>query len=294
MQLEIVGKKGRVLRSIAHNGQIYAEAPKGGEYQIRLRNTSAFRRLAVVSVDGVNVLDGKDAGFDGQGYVLRPWETIDIPGWRRSDNTVAKFEFREQGGSYAAQTGRGTSNVGVVGVAVFDERINLFNNITFTTFQNTTPLQPFGTIYTHNTAPTASHPGANILRGGRTKSMSDKEEYTSGNIRMRSMKSDDSTMDSFVGDASSASVMGFDSEPAPAPVKDVGTAYGREAAFHTASTTFNRATTTPALVLSVRYATKERLKSWGVPIEEVAEAPKAPSPFPMSMPSVPAPAGWRP
>ena len=116
MQLDII-HNGQVLRTLAHEGQNYASAPKGGTYAIRLRNTSPFRKLAVVSVDGINVVNGADAGVHGSGYVLDAYGTVDIPGWRRSDNTVAAFEFKEQGGSYAAQTGRGTSNVGVIGVA---------------------------------------------------------------------------------------------------------------------------------------------------------------------------------
>ena len=302
MQLEILGKKARVLRTISHNGQMYAEAPKGGEYKIRITNNYFARRLVVVSVDGVNVLDGKTAGFDGQGYVLRPWETIDIPGYRRSDDKVAKFEFREQGESYAAQTGRGTSNVGVIGVAVFDELVNLYvqppRPYNYTLNAGGFDERPrgrrsvFGATYTSNTANTFGPTkggvsnGSNILRSRScsTKMMADSEP-----------DSDDFNVDMKreVEEKTSGSL--FVNQVAPAPIKDVGTAYGRETTFNTVSTTFIRATKTPALVLSLRYATLERLKSWGVPIEEVETAPKAVSPFPASMPAaVPAPAGWRP
>ena len=348
MQLEIVGKKGRVLRSIAHNGQVYVEAPKVGEYVIRLRNTSAVRRKAVVSVDGVNVLDGKDAGFDGRGYVLRPWETIDIPGWMRTDSTCAKFEFKEQGGSYAAQTGRGTSNVGVIGVAVFDELVTYRPTTiirTQTTFLNNT-YQPenygsnhinirgasdgtrFSRMYMDSepdsdTYATKGTKGIDPRRMQKIGEVHDVPRGGSGMLRQRAVKSDDTLGDTFcatnmgptaaAASASSATMdfmeqdmergvvdhgRGIEQKTSGGlfnePVKDVGTAYGKEAAFHTHTTIFNQASSTPVLIVSVRYATRERLLSWGVPIDDVVSAPKQPNAFPMSQPAaVPAPPGWR-
>ena len=76
-----------------------------------------------MSVDGRNVVDGEKAGFDGPGYVLRGFEVLEIPGWRRSDSQVARFEFQPQDKSYVAAIGDGVSNTGVIGVAVFEELI---------------------------------------------------------------------------------------------------------------------------------------------------------------------------
>ncbi len=304
MQIEIIGKKGRTLRSINHGGQTYIEAPAQGEYKIRLRNTSGSRRLAIVSVDGVNVLDGKDAGFDGRGYVLRPWETIDVPGWMRSDSKVAKFEFKEQGGSYAAQTGRGTSNVGVIGVAVYDEKVQTYVPPHWTAYRseyNSLRLtKSYGNI---NTNP-EEHP-----RGMKTMGMiPGKEEKTSGGLFSECMEQPENyscNTINVVQRPRGAETCSFDSSPVSLDymnqemergttksVQDVGTGYGHEASFYTETTTFNRATTVPALVVSVRYATRERLVSWGVPLDQ-PQAPMAPNPFPSSMPSVPAPPGWR-
>lgn len=269
MQIEIIGKKGRTLRSINHGGQTYIEAPAQGEYKIRLRNTSGSRRLAIVSVDGVNVLDGKDAGFDGRGYVLRPWETIDIPGWLRSDSKVAKFEFKEQGGSYAAQTGRGTSNVGVIGVAVYDEKVQVYAPVYAPTLQ----LVPVG-IYKNSESTITNYGGSSC--GVVSSQILRAESGVNPEDRVRGY------------------VLGAKCEPTLSvnAVQDVGTGYGHEASFYTETTTFNRATVSPALVLSVRYATRERLLSWGVPLDQ-PKAPMTPNPFPSLMSAVPAPPGWR-
>jgi len=121
MRVEIISQ-GRVLRTIAHNHKNYIEAPADGDYEIRLTNNSPRTRMAVVAVDGINVVNNTDAGFDGPGYVLAPWQTTSIRGWRRSGSEVAKFSFVANKGSYAAGTGRGTKNTSSIGVAVFDEK----------------------------------------------------------------------------------------------------------------------------------------------------------------------------
>ncbi len=77
--------------------------------------------LVVLSVDGVNIISGDTAGYDGRGYILAPYETYDISGWRKSQTEVAAFSFTSLPQSYAAETGR-PGNVGVIGMAVFRER----------------------------------------------------------------------------------------------------------------------------------------------------------------------------
>lgn len=95
----------------------------GAPYSIRLSNQTGQRVMVVLAVDGVNVLSGRNAAArpsDG-GYVLDPWETADISGWRKSMNQVAQFYFTRPSNSYAGQTGRG-GQVGVIGAAVFQEQ----------------------------------------------------------------------------------------------------------------------------------------------------------------------------
>jgi hypothetical protein len=47
---------------------------------------------------------------------------VEIEGWRKSLQDVATFYFTSLGDSYAARTGR-PDNVGVIGVALFHERV---------------------------------------------------------------------------------------------------------------------------------------------------------------------------
>lgn len=120
--LDIVDREtGQTLPPWWHRGRRYVAGRPGARYAIRLANRSAARVLVVVAVDGVSVVTGQTAGWDQTGYVLAPWQSYDLTGWRKSDREVAAFEFTALPDSYAARTGR-PLDVGVIGVAVFRER----------------------------------------------------------------------------------------------------------------------------------------------------------------------------
>ena len=112
---------GRELPVHWHEGRAYVVGKPGNEYQIGLRNRRGEDLLAVVSVDGVNVMSGETANVQQSGYVLSPWRRYDVRGWRKSLNDVAAFYFTSLGDSYAGRTGR-PQNVGVIGVALFQRK----------------------------------------------------------------------------------------------------------------------------------------------------------------------------
>lgn len=112
---------GKRLQVYWHEGRAYVAGKPGNEYQISLRNRSREEILAVVSVDGVNVITGQSADPSQSGYVLSPYGRLDIPGWRKSWSETAAFYFTSLGDSYAARTGR-PNDVGVIGAALFRKR----------------------------------------------------------------------------------------------------------------------------------------------------------------------------
>lgn len=111
----------RYLTIHEHRGQRYVAGELGHEYEIRLRNDSSGRLLAVTSVDGVNVVSGETASPSQSGYVLAPYQDLAVEGWRKSLGEVAAFYFTRLPDSYAARTGR-PFDVGVIGVALFREK----------------------------------------------------------------------------------------------------------------------------------------------------------------------------
>lgn len=109
---------GRELPVYWHGGRPYVVGKPGNEYQVVVRNRRAEDLLAVVSVDGVNVLSGQTAAANQGGYVVGGHGRLDVKGWRKDMGEVASFYFTSLGDSYAARTDR-PAHVGVIGVALF-------------------------------------------------------------------------------------------------------------------------------------------------------------------------------
>ncbi len=112
---------GQQLQTYYYRGQHYVVGTPGNHYAVSVRNLTGERVMAVVSVDGVNVVSGENATPNQSGYVLDRYSSTDINGWRKNMNEVAAFIFSREANSYAARTGR-PDNVGVIGVAVFREK----------------------------------------------------------------------------------------------------------------------------------------------------------------------------
>jgi len=338
MHVEIL-QGGRVLRCLSHEGKNYIEAPPEGEYQIRLTNNCPRRRIAVISVDGINVIDGEEAGFDGSGYVMRAWESMTIKGWRRSDSEVAAFSFTASEASYSNKTGKGTKNTGVIGLAVFDEK-DRSPKIIREDHHHFYPLphpwmQPIYPIIwtTHTGTPlpqstfsvsdNTRHDGHEVycsnadygprlgrnMEVGETLSLDSGVEtvvmpcsasvapeagsvssdgFTLGRERARGVATK-GVADSIRENSTLGRVRSRKS-PFRSAAPSLGTGYGGRQTMHTETTTFERATAQPCMVLSLYYGTTEKLREWGVPLD----APEQPEAFPASAgPRVAAPSDWR-
>jgi hypothetical protein len=128
-----------------HEGKTFIEAKQGSEYTIEIKNNTWQRILAVCSVDGLDILNGKPAVENGNGYVINGHGVLKADGFRVSDEKVAKFLFGNKDSSYAASKEDGSErNVGVIGVRVFSEMIH--------------PLPPPPIIINHYSYNTPSYP----------------------------------------------------------------------------------------------------------------------------------------
>src|ERR1051326_921729 len=90
-------------------------------YLIRITNPTARRIEAVVSVDGLDVIDGENGDLHKRGYVVPAYGETRIEGFRTSQADVATFRFSSVHDSYAGMKGK-ARNVGVVAVALFEEQ----------------------------------------------------------------------------------------------------------------------------------------------------------------------------
>ncbi len=114
---------GHRIPEFGHSGKTYIEGRKGKPFVLKFRNNRATRVLVVPSVDGLSVFDGNVATSTSGGYVVQPYSSIPISGWRTSLEDVAKFVFDEKKGSYAEASGKGDQNCGVISCRVFEEYV---------------------------------------------------------------------------------------------------------------------------------------------------------------------------
>jgi len=198
----------------------------GQEYGIRVCNRTGERVLAVMSVDGVNIVSGETASPSQSGYVLSAYECADINGWRKSQSSTAAFYFTELPDAYAARTGR-PDNVGVIGVAFFRERQERIS------FRESPPLARAMPAQRQDAAAAS----ASTAEGRASNDAMSRKE----------VEADRSTPPA-----------------APAPLGKIGTGYGRHEQSYVQTTSFVRESARPNLTLAINYDRRENLIAMGI------------------------------
>ena len=227
------------------DGRHYIVGVPGHEYSLRIRNLSGGRILAVTSVDGVNVVSGDTAAPSQSGYVIDPWGSVEIAGWRKSMSRTAAFFFTDHANSYAARTGR-PFDVGVVGVAVFAERI----------------LRPSVGI---------SEPYPRRSADARRE---DKAEPAAPAAQAPAEAAASASAEGQRDEALSRERRLF-----AQPMAKLGTGHGRSETSYVRQVAFERATSEPAQIVAIQYDRHENLVALGVlPPDRYAQ--RAPQPFP--------------
>lgn len=246
--------KGRPITEYSHDAQTFVEGRGGSEYEIELRNHTWQRLEAVLSVDGLSVIDGKPAGAQSQGYLVEGRGTIRIPGWMVNAQTAAKFAFSSMSQSYAEQSGGDGRNNGVIGAMVFREKVK--------------PYVP-PVIYTSLSAsPTIGNP------------------IYGSSVNYSIMRNATLSADAPRGIASSASASANVDTYAE---QSLGTAFGDATSFATRTVSFERGDLLTTLLCY--YDEKRGLKARGIKIERPAKRkPAQPQAFPAAG-CVPPP-GW--
>ena len=259
----------RTLPIYRHEGRNYVVGHPGREYQVRVRNRTGREVLAVVSVDGVNVVTGETAGWEQSGYVFAPYQNYDIRGWRKSMRRIAAFFFTEHENAYATRTGR-PDNVGVIGVAVFHKKPEPAARI-----DRPVPRPFLGRDMSRESPAEGSAAAMGESPAAANRSAEAAQESPSQSADR-------------LGSALGA--RGFDDQPlAPhsaAPHAQgrgtiLGTGHGRSEASHVTYTSFERASAQPAEVITIHYDTYANLAAMGVIREPRYARPHVyPAPFP--------------
>jgi len=122
VQVEVSGRSALLYPS-SRDSRIYFEASQGRNYGIRLTNQTGQRVGVLLTVDGLNVIDGNRSNQSRHEpmYVLDPWESTVIRGWRTSLSEIRRFVFVDEDRSYAERTGQGNGDLGWIRVTTFRE-----------------------------------------------------------------------------------------------------------------------------------------------------------------------------
>ena len=119
--VDLIDQNGHTLNTYQRDGRFYVLGSVGDRYSIRVTNPTDSRVEALISVDGLDVIDGKTSGFEKRGYVVPAHGELKVDGFRVSTSQVATFRFSSVASSYAGRKGK-ARNVGVIGVAIFAEK----------------------------------------------------------------------------------------------------------------------------------------------------------------------------
>lgn len=101
----------------------YFQAFRGKNYSLVLTNQTNQRVGVLVAVDGLNVVNGQRSSMSNHEsmYVLDPYESATIQGWRTSLHDVRRFVFVDEERSYASRTDQANGDMGWIRVLSFRE-----------------------------------------------------------------------------------------------------------------------------------------------------------------------------
>ena len=295
-----------------HDGKTFIEAKHGSEYTIEIKNNSWTRILAVCSVDGLDILNGKTATEEGPGYVISGYNSGKFDGFRVSNDKVAKFVFSTKGASYASSKEDGSErNVGVIGIRLFEEKVKPLPPVTEVHHHhnhwNHRPYRnPYNPIYpptiweetmwktTYGSSTSGTTLGMDDEPLG---AMSDMCEYSCDNIPTKGGPSATLSSDSFQkgirGRSVNSSLRSMNLCGLPAETKkasfDMGTKWGEAKESKVVEVEFEKGIL--ALTTNIYYASRQSLIDMGVSLGNEKQV-SFPEPFANGKYAKP-PKGWR-
>jgi hypothetical protein len=270
-----------------HDGESYVMGRTGERYVIRVHNHTGRRIEAVVTVDGRDAVDGKPGDYQHKrGYLVPAWGQVDIDGWRLSQSQAAAFRFSSVADSYAARMGN-AREVGVIGVAVFPERVWRPHPL---------PVPPPCCIddyrydgFGYRDGPMGEKRSAQAPAPATSAPTSPFADAGSGGRGFGAAK------------GKAAAEASSDYAPNRRERPGLGTEFGEAVSSHIQEVDFVRAnSSSPAVVLGVRYNDHDGLLAMGVNVDSVYPWPgdsnlrRTAEPFPVSPRHYAAPpAGWQ-
>lgn len=295
VEVKVEDSRGRPLRGCMHQGQLYVAGNRDQRYQVRVRNRTGKRLCLVVTVDGRNVNTGEKGSWDGSGFVLEAYQQWVFKGWRQSNDNVAAFRLGSKEDAYSSQKGT-SENVGVIGVAVFEEEEPELPIITIketkyvpypvpTSPWPSSPPWPYpkGPGITWQKLNDNTFGGSSSFFGGSSVSVNCSSVPTSNTHQAESTTMDSMTLGSDSPRGARRKKQTRRRRSAKEHQQELGTEYGETVASQVKDTTFERATDEPCELHLIRYDSISALKKAGIMSRPPSKRkPKKPQAFPES------------
>lgn len=123
VSMHVEDAAGRPLPTFRHHGQTYVLGQQGQRYAVRVRNHGPRRVEVVLAIDGRDAVSGQITDLvRHRGYVIPPYASLRVEGFRRSMSSVAAFRFTDPSDSYAGRLGT-PQRVGIIALAAYPERV---------------------------------------------------------------------------------------------------------------------------------------------------------------------------
>jgi hypothetical protein len=260
-----------------HNGSIWIEGREGNNYTIDLTNRSHQRALFILSVDGLDVLEGKPAGLNSQGYVIASGQTISVPGWKLNNNQAAEFYFSRSRDSYVNSIGGSTTNTGVIGAMVFQEYQEI-----------PSVFSDVATVFPHN-----GHPG--VSASWVYSSVANNTAIRAAAVQAATANTGNlqQTLNTPELNYRQVANLNYVSQ-------EVGTGFGKATDWETVTTQFRRNNPTqPDAIMVIYYNTAKNLEKMGIKLHKKHDVQYKADPFPAYSSSAfstgcATPPGWKP
>ena len=254
---------GRACKEYTHKGMSFIEARHGTNYTVKIKNDNPCRVMAVLSVDGLDVVTGKPAEETNTGYIIDAYSSLDVKGYRISDDNSASFIFTSKGKSYVQQAESNATNAGVIGLRTYKEKVPYYSGwildsgVPYTILGNNT-INTIPCTYTvGNTTVTGTTTAANNCSNyfNTTLASNTSLNASSGILRSMNVSSDTST-------------------PLSHKQFDTGTGWGSKLEDKVTRVSFEKGDM--LVEMSVYYASKEALVEMGVDLQNTPKIAKEP------------------
>ena len=263
---------GRACKEYSHKGMSFIEARSGTNYTVKIKNDNPYRVMAVLSVDGLDVVTGKPAEETNTGYIIDAYSSLDVKGYRISDDNSASFIFTSKGKSYVQQAKSNATNAGVIGLRTFKEKLSYYSGWNITAGSGigsvTVPYTTLGN-YTINTVPctyTVGNTTANVT--ATTTAANNCSNY------FNSTSVSNTNLNASSGILRSMNVSSDTSKPLSHKQFDTGTGWGSKLEDKVTRVSFEKGDM--LVEMSVYYASKEALVEMGVDLQNTPKIAKEP------------------